>query len=157
MKNTTENNMPLRTTCSGLVACLFLAGCAGMQPRVERVAKKLDCDGSKECAVVVNVSCTRFFGCEVAVDHDLILVLGRNKQLDIRWKLEGEKGAEFASNGIVVENSVFDCKLEGKDRFSCTDKHPDFGVYKYAINVTVKDSLFGPRGVQSLDPWIVNH
>jgi hypothetical protein len=128
-----------------------------MQPRVERVAKKLDCDGSKECAITVTVTCERFFGCDTSVDHDLILVLGRNRPVDIRWKLEGEKGAEFASNGIVVENSVFDCKPEGRDRFSCTDKHPDFGVYKYAINVTVKDGVFGPRGVQSLDPWIINN
>jgi len=149
--------MPTRTGCAALAACFLLAGCAEMHPRVERVAKKLDCDGSKECAITVTVSCLHFFGCDISVDHDLVLVLGRNRPVDIRWKLEGEKGAEFASNGIVVQNSVFDCKPEGKERFSCTDKHPDFGVYKYAVNVTIKDSLFGPRGVQSLDPWIINN
>jgi hypothetical protein len=149
--------MPTRTWWSALIACVLLAGCTALNPRVERAAKKLDCDGSKDCTVVVTVNCLRYFECDMSVDYDLILVLGRNKQVDIHWKLEGEKGAEFANNGIVIENSVFECKAEGKDKYSCKDKHPDFGVFKYAINVTVKDSLFGPRGVQSLDPWVVNH
>jgi hypothetical protein len=69
----------------------------------------------------------------------------------------GERQAEFAENGIVLDNSSFECRPEGKDTWLCRDKHPDFGVFKYGINLTVKDSPFGPRGVQSLDPWIVNH
>ena len=149
--------MPTRAGCSALIACVMLGGCMLMQPRVEKTARKLDCDGSKDCTVVVTVSCTRFHACDLSVDYDLILVLGRNKQVDIHWTLEGEKGVEFAANGIVIESSVFDCKAEGKDKFSCKDKHPDFGVFKYSINVTVKDSVFGPRGVPSLDPWVVNY
>ncbi len=148
--------MAMRTWGSALIACFLLAGCTVMNPRVERAAKRLDCDGSKECTVMVTVKCPRYFECDMSVDYDLILVRGRNREVDIHWKLEGDNGAEFASNAIVIENSVFDCTAEAKDRHSCKDKHPEFGVFKYVINVTVKDSMFGPRGVQSLDPWVVN-
>ena len=149
--------MSMRTWCSGLIVCLLLTGCAFMQPRVQKAAKKLDCDGSAECVVAVNVDCTRYFECDLSVDYDVIVVLGRNRPVDIRWTLTGEGRAEFATNGIAIDNSAFECRAEGNNRFACRDKHPDFGVFKYAINVTVKDSPFGPRGVQSLDPWIVNH
>ena len=98
-----------------IAACALVAGCTTMHPRVERVAKKLDCDGSKECTVTVTVNCLHYLGCDVSVES------------------------------------------EGKDKFVCKDAHPDFGIFKYSVNVTVKDSLFGPRGVQSLDPWVVNY
>ena len=143
---------------SALIIGVLLAGCTALHPRVERAAKKLECDGSKDCTVVVTVSCLRYFECELAVDYDLVLVLTRNKPVDIHWKLEGEKGAEFAANGVVIENSVFDCKREGRDRYACTDKHPATTDMWFAhSHVTVKDSAFGPRGVQSLDPWVVNY
>jgi hypothetical protein len=151
----TENDMPTRTWCSALVACLLLAGCTAMQPRPERTSKKLDCDGSRDCTVVVTVTCSHWFGCELTVDHDLILVTKKGKN-DLRWKLDGEKGAEFASNGIVIDNSRFGCAPEGHDKFTCTDDNQGFDIFKYAINVTIKQSAFGPRGVQTLDPWIVN-
>jgi hypothetical protein len=140
-----------------IAACALVAGCTTMHPRVERVAKKLDCDGSKECTVTVTVNCLHYLGCDVSVDYDLVFVAGKNKQTDIRWKLVGEKGVEFAANGIAFDSSVFQCSSEGKDKFVCKDAHPDFGIFKYSVNVTVKDSLFGPRGVQSLDPWVVNY
>ena len=142
-----------------VAACALVAGCTTMHPRVERVAKKLDCDGSKECTVTVTVNCLHYLGCDLSVDYDLVFVAGKNKQTDIRWKLVGEKGVEFAANGIAFDSSVFQCspESEGKDKFVCKDAHPDFGIFKYSVNVTVKDSLFGPRGVQSLDPWVVNY
>jgi hypothetical protein len=150
--------MPMRTWCSALLACLLMSGCAFLHPRVQKVAKKLDCDGSRDCTIAVTVECGRYFECDLAVDYDLIVVTGpRNRPVDIRWKLAGEKLAEFASNGIAIDNVAFECKPEGKDAFVCRDKHPDVGVFKYAVNVSVKDSPFGPRGVQSLDPWIVNY
>lgn len=150
--------MPTRTWCSALIACFLLVGCTVLNPRVERAAKKLDCDGSKEkCTVIVTVDCLRYFHCDISVDHDLILVAEPTKQVDIHWVLKGEPGAEFAAKGIDIDPSVFDCKPQGKDGISCRDKHPDFGVYKYSLRVTVRDSVFGPRGVPALDPWIVNH
>ena len=74
-----------------IAACALVAGCTTMHPRVERVAKKLDCDGSKECTVTVTVNCLHYLGCDVSVDYDLVFVAGKNKQTDIRWKLVGEK------------------------------------------------------------------
>jgi hypothetical protein len=58
----------------------------------------------------------------------------------------------------VLDSGEFQCspKPERKE-FACSDKHTDFGVFKYRINVTVPESVFGPRGVPSLDPWIVNN
>jgi len=107
----------------------------------------------------VTVNCLHYLGCEIYVDYDLVFVAGKNNKTDIRWKLAGEKGAEFAANGIAFDSSVFQCspEAEGKDKFVCRNAHPDFGIFKYSVNVTVKDSLFGPRGVQSLDPWVVNY
>jgi len=154
--HTTEPPMAMRNGRLALIACLLLAGCSVLQPRVEKAAKRLDCDGSKDCTVVVTVTCVRFYGCDLAVDYDLVLVSGRDRRTDVRWVLRGEPAAEFASNGIVLDSSDFECRPEGKDKFACTDKHPGFGVFKYAVNVTVRDSAFGPRGVPSLDPWIVN-
>lgn len=149
--------MPQSLRALVAVASIVLAGCAVMQPHVERVAKKLDCDGSRQCTVHVTVSCPRYFACELATDYDLVFVPGKGKAVDIRWTLDGEAGAAFAANGIVFGSSVFECKPEGRAAFACRDTHPDFGIYKYAINVTVNDSVFGPRGVQSLDPWVVNY
>jgi hypothetical protein len=151
--------MPTRIIPLAFACCVLIAGCTAMHPRVERVGKKLDCDGSKECLVTVTVNCLHYLGCDVSVDYDLVFVAGKNKQMDIRWKLVGEKGVEFAANGIAFDSSVFQStpESEGKDQFVCKDTHPDFGIFKYSVNVTVKDSLFGPRGVQSLDPWVVNY
>ena len=64
--------------------------------------------------------------------------------------------AEFTADGISFRNSAFDCRPEGKQAFVCRDAHPAFGVFRYTVNVTVKQSPFGPRGVQSLDRWVVN-
>ena len=149
--------MPMRTVFIAFAAALLLASCAIIQPRVEKAGKKLECDGSRDCTVVVTVACPRYFQCDLSVDYDAIVVPEPKRQVDIRWKIAGERQAEFAENGIVLDNSSFECRPEGKDAYVCRDKHPDFGVFKYAINLTVKDSPFGPRGVQSLDPWIVNH
>jgi len=140
-----------------LVACALLAaGCAEMYPRTERSAKRLDCDAGKECVVAVNVTCTHFYGCDLSVDYDVVVVNERGRQSDIVWRLGGEAGAHFASNGIVLDDAEFECRARGEREFACTDKHGDFGVFKYRVNVTVPESLFGPRGVPSLDPWVVN-
>ena len=149
--------MSIRTTLMLVLVASLAASCAVIQPRVERTARKLECDGSQECTVVVRVVCPRYFQCDLSVDYDVVVVLGRNRQVDINWKLVGERQVEFANNGIVLDNAAFECRAEGRDGYVCRDKHPDFGVFKYGINVTVKDGVFGPRGVQSLDPWIVNH
>ena len=85
-------------------------------------------------------------------------VAGRTSKTDIRWKLVGEKGVEFAANGSSTQLGVpVLTRRRRQDKFVCKDAHPDFGIFKYSVNVTVKDSLFGPRGVQSLDPWVVNY
>ena len=115
-----------------------------------------DCDGSRECSVTVNVDCKRYFACDVWVDRDVIVILGENRAQDVRWSLVGEPNAEFTADGISFRNSAFDCRPEGKQAFVCRDAHPAFGVFRYTVNVTVKQSPFGPRGVQSLDRWVVN-
>jgi hypothetical protein len=142
---------------SSVLACALLAGCAAMYPRTERGSKQQDCGSEKECVIAVNVACTRFYGCEVSVDSDLILVKGRGNRTSIVWRLAGDNAASFPSNGVVLDSSEFECgaKPETKE-FTCSDKHSTFGVFKYRINVTVPESLFGPRGVPSLDPWIAN-
>jgi hypothetical protein len=142
--------------CSILVACALAAGCASMHPRIERTAKRLDCDGGKECAVPVNVACTLFYGCDLWVDYDVVVVNTRGSKTEIVWRLAGDAGATFAANGIVLEDTEFECKARSDREFACTDKHADFGVFKYRVNVSVRDGPFGPRGVPSLDPWIVN-
>jgi hypothetical protein len=142
---------------SCVVTCMLIAGCAAMHPRTEREARQKTCDGSGECVVQVRVDCDRFYGCELSVDYDLLLVEGQGKRTDIVWRLAGDSGARFATNGIVVPSSDFECAARAETReFACSDKHPEFGIFKYRVNVTVPSSLFGPRGVPSLDPWIVN-
>ncbi|HXU66459.1 MAG TPA: hypothetical protein VN707_03790 [Casimicrobiaceae bacterium] len=142
---------------SGVVACVLVAGCAAMHPRIEREARQKSCRGSGECIVQVRVDCDRFYGCELSVDYDLLVVEGAGKPTEIVWRLEGDVGARFAANGIAVPSSEFECAARPQTReFACSDKHPEFGIFKYRVNVTVPSSLFGPRGVPSLDPWIVN-
>ncbi len=149
--------MSVRIAWVAASACALVAGCASMRPPVATQARQLDCDAGKACTVVVDVSCTRFHGCRLAVDYDLVLVKGRGRNVDITWQLSGEPGAEFAANGVVLDNAQFECKPKAEKRqFGCSDKHSDFGVFKYSINVTLPGSAFGPRGVPSLDPWIVN-
>ena len=148
--------MPTRALCVTLLACLLSTGCALIEPRVQRVANKLECDGSRDCVVVVTVDCTRYSACDMRVDYDVVVVIGERRPQDIRWELAGDKNVEFTSDGVAFRNSAFDCRADGAKRFACRDLHPDFGVFKYAINVTLKESPFGPRGVQSLDPWVVN-
>jgi len=148
--------MPVRTAFLALIV-LLVAGCSFVHPRAERASKKLDCDGNSACAVVVTATCSYFYGCELSAEYDLVLVLSpRGKPLEIRWQLAGEAGAEFSSDGIGFDSSVFSCKPEGRRTFVCADTNPEFGVFKYTVNVTVRDSALGPRGVQSLDPWVVN-
>ena len=146
-----------KATRSSVMAVALLAGCAAMHPPVERTSAKLACDSGRECVVNVDVTCERFYGCRLAVDHDLVLVMGRGKPTSIVWRLAGESGARFTSNGIVLDSSDFDCAAGPETKeFKCTDRHGDFGVFKYRVNVSVPQSPFGPRGVPSLDPWIVN-
>jgi hypothetical protein len=143
---------------SSIVACMLLAGCAAMYPRVEPAPTLLICDGTSACVVPVNVACSRFYGCRLIVDNEVVLVAGRGKPQDIVWRLAGETQAQFPSNGIVLDDTHFRCRAKPETReFVCTDQHADFGVFKYRINVTVPQSLFGPRGVSSLDPWVVNN
>ena len=65
-----------KATRSSVIAVALLAGCAAMHPPVERTSTKLDCDSGRECVVNVDVTCERFYGCRVSVDHDLVLVKG---------------------------------------------------------------------------------
>jgi hypothetical protein len=149
--------MTKNVTASIVVACALVAGCAAMHPRPPREAKQQQCEGGGACRVEVRVECERFYGCELFVDYDLVLVNDRNKRTEIVWRLTGDAGARFASNGVVIDSSEFECGPRGDGReFACTDKHSDFGVFKYRVNVTLPQSPFGPRGVPSLDPWIVN-
>jgi hypothetical protein len=150
--------MHKRAVWSAVVACSMLAGCASLHPEPPRQSRRLDCDGSKACTVTINVACERFYGCTLSADYDLVLVAGRGRNVDIEWVLAGEPGAEFASNGIVLDSSELACKAKpDKRQFGCSDKHSDFGVFKYRVNVTVPGSAFGPRGAPVLDPWIVNN
>jgi hypothetical protein len=141
-----------------VIACVLLAGCAAMYPRMEKPAKMQECDSGNACVIAVNVACTRFYGCKLSVDYDLILVKDRGHRTNIVWRLTGETAARFPTDGIVLGSSEFECAPKPESReFTCTDKHADFGVFKYRINVTVPDSPFGARGAPSLDPWVVNN
>ena len=140
-----------------LVLSTLLAGCAGMHPRPPIESKMLTCEGEGACVVTLNVACTHFLGCDLSVDYDLVLVKGRGKQTTIGWRLGGDASAQFAVNGIVINDPEIQCAAKPETReFQCTDRHHDFGIFKYRVNVTVPQSIFGPRGVPSLDPWIVN-
>jgi len=146
-----------KTFWLSVVACALLAGCAAMHPRIEKTAKMQACESGKACAIAVNVECTHFYGCELSVDYDLVLVEDRGQRTNIVWHLTGEPGARFATNGIALDSSEFECAEQPETKaFRCVDKHADFGVFKYRINVTVPQSAFGPRGVPSLDPWVIN-
>ncbi len=151
--------MSLRLSAAAVAGCMLAAGCVTMHPPVDKGAAKLDCDGSKACVVTVTVNCLHYKLCDVSVDYDLVFVSSRNNKADIRWQLAGEPGAEFAPNGIVIDSAVFKCgsDADGRKGFVCRNAHPEFGIFKYSVNVTVKDSAFGPRGVRSLDPWVVNY
>ena len=142
---------------SAVVTCALLAGCAAMHPPIERESKQKTCEGAGACVIEVKVDCDRFYGCNLSVDYDLVLVKGRGQRTEIVWRLTGDTAARFATNGIVIPSSDFECAPRQETReFACSDKHPEFGIFKYRVNVTVPASLFGPRGVPSLDPWIVN-
>ena len=146
-----------KTFWSSAVACALLAGCAAMHPRVEKTAKMQSCASGNACEIAVNVACTHFYGCELSVDYDLVLVEERGQRTTIVWHLTGEPGARFGTNGIVLDSAEFECAGEPESKaFRCVDKHADFGVFKYRVNVTLPQSAFGPRGVPSLDPWVVN-
>jgi len=134
-----------------LIAIAFatLAGCAVPGPRGERTESKLTCDGAKKCEVNVAVDCTAG-GCELSVDHQLIVVIDKRKD-DITWTLPGSSEFSFAENGIVFPDSAeFGCKSDGPRRFVCSNRHSKFGAWKYAIRLT------GPRTVPVLDPWVIN-
>jgi hypothetical protein len=142
---------------SCITLCCLLAGCAAMHPQPERVLKHASCHAGSACPVDVNVTCDHFYGCDVSVDYDLVVIEDRGKRTDIVWRLSGEAGARFALNGVVFDDSLFKCEPRGDGReFVCGETPSEFGVFKYRINVTVPQSLFGPRGASSLDPWIVN-
>ncbi len=147
--------MSMRALWSAVISCMLLIGCSAMYPHAEKVSGKLDCDGTSACTVTVAVKCTQFYGCDASVDYDVVVV-GEKKNVDIEWQLRAEPGFEFAGNGIVLDNADFDCKAQGKDKFRCSDRHSGFGVFKYTVNITAPKSAFGPRGVPSLDPWVVN-
>ncbi len=152
VKNEMKSILPM-----SLAACALLAGCAGMYPRVESTPRLLTCDGSTPCVVPVTVSCVRFYGCRLLVDDEVVLVKGRGKPVEIVWRLGGDTPSQFPSNAIVLDNSAFECHARPEAReYACTDRHTEFGIFKYRINVTVPESVFGPRGVPPLDPWIVN-
>lgn len=142
---------------SCVFACTLLTACAGMHPRPARESKQATCETGSACVIEVKVDCDRFYGCDLSVDYDLVLVKGRGKSAELVWRLAGDAGARFGTNGIVLDSSEFQCGPRAEMReFACTDRHADFGIFKYRVNVTVPKSLFGPRGVPSLDPWIVN-
>lgn len=142
---------------SSVVVCTLVAGCAAMHPRIEREPGQKTCEGAGACVIEVRVDCDRFYGCDLYVDYDLVVVENPGKPTEIVWRLEGEGGARFATNGIVVPSSDFECEPRADGRqFACADKHSEFGIFKYRVNVTLPNSAFGPRGVPSLDPWIVN-
>ena len=142
---------------SGIVACALLAGCAAMHPQVPRESKQRTCEAGSACTIDVHVECDRFVGCALSVDYDLVLVKGPGSKTDIVWRLTGDTAARFADLGIALDSSEFECMPQPEAReFRCTDKHTVFGVFKYRVNVTLPKSVFGPRGVPSLDAWIVN-
>jgi len=142
---------------SCITACSLLAGCAAMHPQPARVLKHASCHAGSACPVDVNVTCDHFYGCSISVVPDLIVVEDRGQRTDIVWRLSGEPGARFASDGVTFNDSLFKCEPRGDGReFVCGDTSPGFGVFEYRITVTVPHSPFGPRGVVSLDPWIVN-
>ena len=68
------------------------------------------------------------------------------------------KGAAFA-NGIALTARCSSAVRKAKARTSscpCRNAHPDFGIFNIFLNATER-IWFGPRGVQSLDPWVVNY
>jgi len=140
-----------------IVACSLLAGCAAMHPQVPRESAQRTCEAGGNCAIDVRVACARFTGCELSIDADLVLVKGRGTRTDIVWRLTGDTATRFAIHGIGLDSSEFECtpRAEGRE-YACSDRHSDFGVFKYRVNVTVPEGAFGPRGVPSLDAWIVN-
>lgn len=151
-----ETMMSTRTLGSAVIACVLLVGCGAMHPRVEKVSKKLDCDGTRACLVTVTVACKWLYDCDATVDYDLVVV-AEKKKIDIDWQLAAEPGFVFAGNGISIDSADFDCKPQGKDRFKCSDANSGFAVVKYSVNITASNSAFGPRGVPAIDPWVINH
>ena len=143
-----------------IAACALVAGCTTMHPRVERSCEKtrlrrqqgVHGDRHRELPALPGLR---------RVGRLRPRVRRRQEQADRTFagSSSAKRACEFAANGIAFDSSVFQCspESEGKDKFVCKDAHPDFGIFKYSVNVTVKDSLFGPRGVQSLDPWVVNY
>jgi hypothetical protein len=89
----------------------------------------------------------------------------RNKNTDIVWKLAAPPEYKFADEGIVIEDKrgeFDDCKGNARGKkaadgysFTCRDNNKDQGKgpprhYKYTIFVGE-----GPNRL-SLDPWVVN-
>ena len=136
---------------------LLLAGCTVMDPRVERSREETHGDGSKECTVTVMVKWPRHSDIKrhmSVVIYDLILVRGRNKQVDIHWKLEGDNGAVVSR--VMPSSSKIRCSIaRWKPRTGIRARTSiPLWRFQYVINVHGQGQLvWSARRLQSLDPW----
>jgi hypothetical protein len=133
---------------------LALSGCNTAPIYGEKKPQqKLDCRSINACEVQVSVAC-----CGVSVNSYAVIISQKNGKDTIAWRLPKDSSFAFASNeqGVVFDDDgkrVFACKTEADGhRLSCRSSDPNFGVYKYTLNVV------GAFGITwSLDPWVINN
>lgn len=133
---------------------LALSGCNTVPIYGEKKPQqKLDCRSINTCEVRVSVTC-----CSVSVDSYAVIISQKNGKDTIAWQLPKDSSFAFASNeqGVAFDDDgkrVFTCKTEADGRrLSCKSSGPNFGVYKYTLNVV------GAFGITwSLDPWVINN
>jgi hypothetical protein len=142
-----------------VVTVVALGGCA-MEPR--RMApppikaakvKAGKCDNKKdECVVSVSVTFTSA-GAALEVDPEFVAISTDRKGKPITWTIATPGYGFDVKNGIVILDmptaDEFKCRPD-KAGFVCDNKHSQFGIYKYAINVV------GPDGPVTLDPFVIN-
>lgn len=123
-------------------------------------AKKLrPCDNDStvgDCTIAVTIETCGFLNlshCTTVIDD--VVLIHKGKKPTVWWKI-ADSTYKFATDsngkniGIVVSNGgdeFKDCEKVNDQTYSCKSHHNNFGVFKYAVNVS---------GLDSLDPWVVN-
>jgi hypothetical protein len=136
-----------------VLMCAALSGCAHHAHHGMRAGSDYaECRG-QTCNLRVSVE-----NCRLSVAPKTLLVVGRNVESTIHWKLEGPPTFKFPRNGITFKGGTpsdfRDCGPSGNgNQFSCKNVHTESGAFKYDVRV---DGLCNGQPVPPLDPFIMN-
>jgi hypothetical protein len=147
--------MKVRTLLVAASAASLLGGCAAMQPTPrspEEVPpeRRVTCPANSDaarCVITVSVPNWCWFGCTPTVDFDIVEIRGgTGAPARMMWILAGSRsfdGIEFPPD------RGFTCETRPRHVVcSSTGRAPKGEYVKYTVKV---------RGLDPLDPWVVNN